>query len=89
MQLYIYAFIIVLFTEIFSQNDVCLTPNNNMRPSYYSIGDTVSLEDQFHPYEICYSSEEIIQDTFKLADFNGNLNGGNYKITLISINASW
>ena len=28
-------------------------------------------------------------DTFKLADYNGELNGGNYHIIFIDMSASW
>ena len=61
---------------------------HNIR-AIYNIGDTISIEDQFRPYSVCYSSNYIELDTLRLADFNGNLNGGNYKIILISMNAAW
>ena len=54
----------------------------------YSLGDTLSLEDQNRVFNICFSELDTV-DTFKFADKNGNLNGGNYKIFLISMNATW
>jgi len=83
-----YYFLILFVTSIFSQNNFCEGPRNNYRATY-SIGDTLSLEDQYRPYAICFSAENIEQDTFRFADFNGGLNGGDYKITLVSMNASW
>ena len=85
MQFYL---LILLVSTIFTQDNFCEIPNLNIRATY-NIGDTLSIEDQLRPYEICFSSNEVEQDTFRFADFNGNLNGGDYKITLISMNASW
>ena len=80
---------IVFFVPfIFSQNQYCENQTLNTRATY-SIGDTISIEDQNRPYDICFSSENVTQDTFRFADFNGDLNGDDYKITLISMNASW
>jgi len=56
-------------------------------PSYYSVGDTVSLEDQNLEFSICYG--EYPNDVFKFSDNNWELNGGNEKITVLRINASW
>ena len=83
-----YYCLILFVTSIFSQNNFCEDPQNNYRATY-SIGDTLSLEDQYRPYGICFSAENVEQDTFKFADLNGGLNGGDYKITLVSMNASW
>lgn len=79
---------VFLVSSIFSQSNYCESPSNNYR-AIYNIGDTLSIEDQFRPYEICFSDASIEQDTFRLADYNGSFNGGDYKITLISMNASW
>ena len=49
----------------------------------YDIGDVVSLENQMSAYEVCYGAYP--NDSLKLADFNGGLNGGNYVITFIAI----
>ena len=56
----------------------------------YSIGDTLTLEDQNALYSVCNGSNEYeTGDSFSFADLNGDLNGGDYKITLISMNATW
>ena len=47
----------------------------------------VSLEDQNLEFPICYG--EYPNNVFKLADNNWELNGGNKKITVLRINASW
>lgn len=49
----------------------------------YSIGDQLSLDHQHKGFEVCYG--EYPNDSLRLADFNGNLNGGNYQITFIAI----
>ena len=60
----------------------------NINRINYSVGDTLSIEDQNRIFNICFSELDTV-DTFKFADKNGNLNGGDYKILLISMNATW
>ena len=55
--------------------------------TYYEIGDTMSLDDQNKEFDICYGSYP--NDTFKFSDFNGALNGGNYKVIMVRMNAVW
>ena len=58
--------------------------------AYYSVGDTITLEDQNLEYNICHSDGNYeIGDSFSFSDYNGALNGGNYKVSLISMNATW
>tara|TARA_B100001123_G_C15150777_1_gene963415 strand:- start:554 stop:787 length:234 start_codon:yes stop_codon:yes gene_type:complete len=58
--------------------------------SIYSVGDTLTVEDQSLEYNVCHSDENyMLGDNFSLSDYNGNLNGGNYKVFLISMNATW
>ena len=58
--------------------------------SYYSVGDTLTLEDQNLDYNVCHSDENYeIGDSFSFSDYNGAVNGGNYKVSLISMNATW
>jgi len=63
-------------------------------PQYFSVGDQVSISDQNESYYICYEvdNDEIIteypQNTIKLADFNGELNGGDYKIVVLRFTCS-
>jgi len=56
----------------------------------YCAGETVSLDHQnsVHLVGAAYDDYQV-GDDFKLADWNGDLNGGDYKITIISMNATW
>ena len=63
------AFIMILFSAGFSQ--------------VYDIGNQVTLEDQMTEFEVCYG--DYPSGNLKLADFNGELNGGNYAITFIAL----
>ena len=75
-----------------NSNNFCLKENSseyNLR-TVYSIGDTLSIEDQNTLYPVCNGSGDYeTSDSFSFADLNGDLNGGDYKITLISMNATW
>ena len=55
--------------------------------SFYEIGDTISLEDQNIEYDICHGDYET--DEIKLSDFNGNINGANFMVTGLLIQATW
>jgi hypothetical protein len=55
--------------------------------SLYSVGQTISSNDQGIYFNICYGDYE--SSTLSLADFNGDLNGGNYKVIHIDMAASW
>ena len=47
----------------------------------------MSIEDQNQPFEICYG--DYPNPEFRFVDLNGEINGGNYKITIVRMNASW
>ena len=56
----------------------------------YCAGDQVSITHQNISHEVCAGFEDYeIGDTFKLSDYNGDLNGGNYQIIFIDMSASW
>jgi len=59
--------------------------------STYNVGDQISLGHQNTEHEICYGSELDLNNdgVFQLAEINGNLNGGNYYVSLIKMSASW
>ena len=63
----------------------------NILFGYYSVGDTISIEDQQIVVDICFGSHPLdtMLSTFSLVDFNGDLNGGHYGVTILSIQASW
>jgi len=54
----------------------------------YKEGDTISLDHQNMEFGYCYPESEI-GNSFKLADYNGELNGGNYRVILLEMSASW
>ena len=79
-------FSINLFSIVFGQ---CLQENNfsNFRTRSYEVGEIVSIEDQLMEFDVCYGNYD--EGVFKMADFNHNLNGGNYKVSMMRINATW
>ena len=86
-------FAILLFVSIlFSESEHCITLDSKSINSrtIYSIGDTLSFEDQATSYNVCNGDGDYeTGDSFSFIDLNGDQNGGNYKITLISMNATW
>ena len=87
-----YLYIIIFISFLYPNPSDCLIENiqeHNYR-SIYSIGDTLTLDDQNRLFPVC-SGNEVYEtgDSFSFSDLNGDLNGGNYKITLISKNATW
>lgn len=60
---------------------------NSFLLAYYQYGDTISIEDQSYPLNVCYGNypDEIL----RLADFNGDINGGHYKVIVFRITATW
>ena len=80
---------ILLTSSLFSQS-FCPVDNQIMNRSLYSIGDTLSIEDQNISFPVCNGSGNYSTgDSFSFLDLDGDLNGGDYKITLISMNATW
>ena len=58
--------------------------------SFYSVGDTVSYQDQNLEFNVCHSDGNYeIGGNFSLSNYNGEVNGGEYKVSLISMNATW
>jgi len=87
--LYLFFFISISFSN---PDNFCTSEENSQYQfrTEYNIGDTLTIDDQNVLYPICNGSGEYeIGDFFSFADMNGNLNGGNYKITIISMNATW
>ena len=90
-------FLSILYVSIITaENDRCFSsdiPSDN--PSVftsrgYDIGDTLSIEDQQRPYNVCHSDNNyMVDETFTFNDFNGYENGDNFNIIIISMNATW
>jgi len=63
---------------------------NVLSAQTYCAGDQISIGDQNLTHTVGAATEEYnIGDEFKLADWNGDLNGGNYHIIFIDMSASW
>ncbi len=83
--------LLFIFCVSLYANEKNCTPNfHDLDRFIYDIGDTLSLADQSLQFEVCYeeglTNEENI---FKFSDLNGSVNGGDYNIILISMNATW
>ena len=80
---------IIFFTILISQTQNCISEKSIFERSIYEIGDTLSIEDQNILFHVCNGSGNYqTGDNFSFADFNGNING-EYKISIISMNATW
>ena len=56
----------------------------------YCVGEQISIADQNATHSVCAGFENYETGSeFKLADYNGELNGGNYNIIVIDMSASW
>ena len=56
----------------------------------YCAGEQITLGHQNESQLVCaaYDGYEV-DDLFKLADYNGDLNGGNYHVIFIDMGATW
>ena len=55
----------------------------------YNVGQTVSTSDQNVTLEGCATNSDFYGESFKLADWNGDVNGGDYKVIWLEMSASW
>ena len=73
----------ILATEKFCSNNYLINSTKINSVQYYNPGDTLSIEDQNHSYNVCYSDGNYIEDsTYRFSDYSGN-------IILVSMNATW
>ena len=83
------VFFITISSLIICQDNCILNDAISTR-SFYNIGDFITEEDQSILYPVCNGSGNYITgDNFSFSDLNGDLNGGDYKISIISMNATW
>ena len=56
----------------------------------YCAGDQISVshQNEEHVVGAAYDGYEV-GDVFKLADWNGDLNGGQYHVIFVDMSASW
>ena len=81
--------ILALTSFLFMQNN-CILDETISNRSIYSIGETISDEDQNTIFSVCNGANDYVTgDDFSLSDLNGNFNGSDYKISIISMNATW
>ncbi|MBI45003.1 MAG: hypothetical protein CMG66_02415 [Candidatus Marinimicrobia bacterium] len=86
----LYLLFFLFFSFLFPDELVCPVESVPYNRSFYSPGDTLSIEDQNLFFSVCNGSGSYeTGSTFSFSDYNGNINGGDYKITLISMNATW
>ena len=84
------TFLILFISSLFSQSTYCPSEDQISNRSIYSVGDTLSIEDQNILFPVCNGAGDYSTgDFFSFSDLNGDLNGGEYKITIISMNATW
>ena len=56
----------------------------------YCAGEQISVTHQNQAQEVCAGFEDYSSgDSFRLSDYNGDLNGGHYYLTFIDMSASW
>ena len=55
----------------------------------YNVGQTVSNSDQNVVLQGCSTSSDYYGQDFKLSDWNGDLNGGEYHVIWLEMSASW
>ena len=57
----------------------------------YEIGETISTIHQNQNFPICYAPELDPNNDgiFNFAEYNGDLNGGNYYVIFLEMGASW
>ena len=62
----------------------------NLFGGIYGIGEYISNTHQNVEKETCYPGNGYdTGDNWKLADWNGDLNGGNYNVIVMIMSASW
>ena len=56
----------------------------------YNVGQYISEADQNLTKSTCYAGNEYdLNANWKLADWNGATNGGDYKVIFIEMSATW
>ena len=82
------VFISFFYSLLVAENEYCSISDIMEKPSilsrqFYNIGDTISVEDQTNPHEVCHSDGNYnIGSTFRFSDYSDD-------IILISMNATW
>ena len=90
MILFTFFVLFFSFSFSFSQTIHCPIENQIINRSIYDIGDTLTIEDQNILFPVCNGAGDYSTgDFFSFSDLNGDINGGEYKAAIISMNATW
>ena len=74
------------YSETFEQTKIA----GSLAAQTYCAGEQISLNHQQQEFEVCYGSGDYgTGDSWSIADYNGELNGGNYSILFIDMGATW
>ena len=58
--------------------------------SVYDVGDIISDSHQNVTKSTCWAGNDyVVNDDWKLADWNGATNGGHYNVIFIEMTATW
>jgi len=55
----------------------------------YNVGDYINDNHLNQEFNLCYPTSNSNNSSFKLADYNGNTNGGDYHVLVIDMSATW
>ena len=56
----------------------------------YCAGDQIGIDHQNTNFEVCYASGNYeVGNDWSLADFNGDLNGGQYYVIFLEMMTTW
>tara|TARA_B100001250_G_C19239771_1_gene545981 strand:- start:330 stop:545 length:216 start_codon:yes stop_codon:yes gene_type:complete len=56
----------------------------------YEVGEIISVNHQGLTKSTCFPGNGYnVNDPWKLSDWNGDLNGGNYNVILLEMSATW
>ena len=57
----------------------------------YEVGETISMAHQNFDFDICYAPELDPNNdgVFNFAEYNGDLNGGEYYVIFLEMMATW
>ena len=56
----------------------------------YDIGETMSTNHQNQSHTVCYGETDYgTPSSLRFADYNGDVNGGDYHVIFVDMSASW
>ena len=76
-----------MFYSMYRYIIIIITATQLLALPPYIVGGQLSEADQEISFNICHP--EFVENSFRLADYNGALNGGHYKVVILDIETSW